>query len=448
MINKDKIHPNSIGIEKCVLGSMLLYKEALDYGCLNIISDYFFDIVNRGVFDVICELYKNDNMVDEIIVIDKLLTSTFIDKNIVELYIKNIVDNFVTTNNISKHVSILKEKYQLRSIIISSEKAIINSYSQLNSNEIICSINNDLFNISKKITNVKFYNIKEILPSVFLQIETYKTKGEVSGLTTGFNILDKATTGLHPGDLVIVAGRPGTGKTSFGLSIALNNIICNKKVLFFSIEMSKEQIVQRILCMHACVNLHKLRGGSLVKSDLIKLGQTNDTLMMKNFIICDKAGISINEIKNNINLYLNNNTIDLVVIDYLQLIKCSGKFENRQVEVSSISKELKELSKNINCPVIALSQLSRAVEARGNTNHRPQLSDLRDSGSIEQDADIVLMLYYSYGYTKDESERNISELIIGKNRNGPLDNIKLSFIPEYTKFDNLDDTFINNKEQF
>jgi len=448
MENKEKIYPNSIGIEKCVLGSMILNKDALNYGISNIIPEYFFDLVNREIFKIICNLYSSDNIVDEIIIIDKLLNSSVIDKSLVDIYINSIINDFVTSNNISKHVNILKEKYQLRRIIDSSEKAIADSCAQIDSKEIIDNINNILFDINKSSTQIKFYKISDIIPEAFEQIEIYKKRGEVSGIPTGFKELDKITTGLHEGELIILAGRPGTGKTSLSLSIAINAVFKKKKVLFFSLEMSKEQIIQRILCMQSCVCLHRLRSGSLLIPEFIKIETAARELFKTDFVICDKSGISISEIKNNINMYLNGNNIDLIIIDYLQLIKGNGKFENKQAEVSLISKELKELSKNIKCPVLSLSQLSRAVEARSNSNHRPQLSDLRDSGSIEQDADMVWLLYYSYNYTKDESERNISELIIGKNRNGPLENIKLSFIPEYTKFDNIDSTLTDNYIQF
>ena len=354
------------------------------------------------------------------------------------MFLSTLIDSVPTTSNIESYVKIVEEKATLRSLIKAANDILAMGYASTEEvNSIIEKTEKKIFDVLQNRNSRGYASIKDILIDTFDNIEQlYKKKSKVSGIESGFTDLDLKTSGLNPSELIMVAARPAMGKSAFVLNIA-HHVAMNGKVpvMIFSLEMSKEQMVNRILCSEAEVDSMKVRTGDLDSEDWIKLGKASGNLAEAPIYIDDTPGLSSAELRAKCRKAKLEKDVGLIIIDYLQLMESKGRSESRQNEISEISRSLKILAKELNVPVIALSQLSRAPESR--PDHRPILSDLRESGSIEQDADIVMFLYRDDYYNPDTEKKNVAEVIIAKNRSGSTGTVELAWLGKYTKFANL-----------
>lgn len=434
-----KVPPNNIEAEQSVIGSMLLDKNAISTASEILTGDDFYKEAHRQIFNAALELYNRNEPVDLVTIVDSLRGKGILDNIGGITYLSNLVSSVPTTANVKYYAKIVEEKSTLRKLIKSSSEIIEKCYSS--SDDLIGIIDTaekNIFNISQKATSHDFEPMSSLLEKGFNQIENlYNNKGAVTGIPTGFTEIDSKTSGFQKGDLVLIAARPSMGKTAFALNIAEYAAIRNNNsVAIFSLEMSKEQLAFRMLCSEANIDMLKLRTGDLEDDDWVRLAKSAGPLASAKIFIDDTPGITVTEMRSKCRRLKMEHGLDLIIVDYLQLMQGSSRTENRQQEVSDISRSLKALAKEMDTPLIALSQLSRAPEARA--DHRPMLSDLRESGSIEQDADIVSFLYRDEYYDKESEKRNIAEVIIAKQRNGPTGTVELAFIGKYTKFGNLD----------
>ncbi|MFN7169942.1 MAG: replicative DNA helicase, partial [Candidatus Omnitrophota bacterium] len=353
-------------------------------------------------------------------------------------YLASLASLVPTAANVGYYARIIKEKYILRSLIHVSTQIINECYEPItDADDLLDRAEASIFEIATHKIEGSFVSIKEIIKSSIETIDNlYQRKANVTGLPTGFTEFDVLTAGLQPSDFIVVAGRPSMGKSAFVASIAEHvGIVEKKPVAIFSLEMSKEQLVQRMLCSHARVDAHRVRTGLLSQSDWPRLTNAAGKLSEAPIFIDDTPAISVLELRAKARRLKSTQDIQLLILDYLQLMKGPANVENRQQEIAEISRSLKALARELNIPLVAVSQLSRAVEARA--DHRPQLSDLRESGAIEQDADVVVLLLREEYYNPTEENRGLAEVNIAKQRNGPTDIIKLAFIKEYARFENL-----------
>jgi len=353
-------------------------------------------------------------------------------------YLNSLVNAVPTAANISYYAKIIKEKAILRKLINRATEIVSQSYSNSGDvDEFIDQAERTIFEISEDRVRPSFYPIKDLIKSSFKTIERlYEKRQLITGVPTGFQRLDELTSGLQPSDLIIIAGRPSMGKTALALNIAQNaSVQAAIPAAIFSLEMSKEQLALRMLCSEAKVDAHRLRGGFLSEADWPKLTRAAGSLSEAPLFIDDTPGLSALEMRAKTRRLKIEHNLGLVIVDYLQLMRGRASADSREQEISDISRSLKALAKELSIPVIALSQLNRRVEERG--DKRPQLSDLRESGAIEQDADVILFLYREEVYNKSEENRGKAELIIGKQRNGPTDKVDLAFLDKYTRFENL-----------
>lgn len=430
-----RILPHSIEAEQSVLGAMLVDKEAINTSVEIIRPDDFYKEANREIFEAIIVLFNKNEPVDLITLSEELKRRGNLDNTGGITYLANLSSSVATTANTKFYCKIVEEKSILRRLIKSSDEIMTKAYEDNEEiNAIIEKAEKNIFDITQGSHREGFSPISEVLLTSFAQIEERAAnKGNMTGLTTGFTDLDNKLSGLQKSDLVLLAARPSMGKTAFGINIATNSALKgNAKVAIFSLEMSKEQLVQRIISATAHVDLQKIISGNLVDDEWIQVVNSMGPLSQMGIYIDDTAGISLMELKAKCRRLKMEKGLDLVLIDYLQLMSLDGRQESRQQEISAISRGLKSLAKEMECPVIALSQLSRAPELR--SDHRPILSDLRESGAIEQDADIVMFLYRDEYYNQESEKKNIGELIIAKHRNGPTGNIELVWKQEFTKF--------------
>ncbi len=447
-----KVPPQAMDVEKAVLGSMLIDVDAFDSAMESLEEECFYATSHRYIFRTIREMSQNNIPVDIITLAEELRKRNWLEAVGSEAYLSELVENVATAANIAYHVKILESKHTLRQLITISSAISTECFDpEADAKTVLDKAESTIFKIAEaRITN-GFESLRKLLPRTFEDIERFSREGGMAGVQTGFNKLDDMTTGLHSGDLVIIAGRPGMGKTSFCLSMALNTAVKAKKKVptaIFSLEMSKAQLVQRMLCAEAQVEMHRLRSGKLAKRELNVLGIAAGPLFEAPIFIDDTPGINVLEIRAKARRLKAREGLGLIIIDYLQLMGSVQKSESRQQEISQTSRSLKELAKELEIPIIALSQLSRAVEQRGG-DKRPQLSDLRESGAIEQDADLVLFVFREFRYKpEDESLKNVAEIIIGKQRNGPVGSVKVSFVPEFANFRNLDTTHLEEEESF
>ena len=434
-----KIPPHDIEAEQAVIGSMLTDKEAVITAVEKLTENSFYRDDNKAIFEAIVNLYNRAEPVDIVTVKDELTSMGLFEKVGGLEYLVMLPDKVPTTANVEKYIKIVEEKATLRSLIKTANEIIDLGYNQTEDVEdIMASSEKKIFDIIQKNNQKSYTPIKDVLIDSFTKLEElYNQKSRITGVPTGFIELDYKTAGLHGSDLVLIAARPAMGKTAFALNIAVNAALrANTPVAIFNLEMSKDQLVDRILCMEAMVDSNKIRTGKLEEDDWSKLAGVVGPLSDSNIYIDDTPGISIMEIRTKCRKLKMEKNIGLIVIDYIQLIQASSKKSaTREQEISEISRSLKILAKELNVPVIALSQLSRAVEQR--PDHRPMLSDLRESGAIEQDADIVMFLYRDDYYNKDSEEKDISEVIIAKHRGGSTGTVKLLWMGNYTKFVNL-----------
>nr|WP_300001981.1 replicative DNA helicase [Tissierella sp.] len=433
--NVGRIPPHSIEAEQSVIGSMIIDKTAINTAVEIIRPDDFYRQSNGEIYSAIIDLFNKNEPVDLITLQEELKRRGSLEAVGGISYLANLSGGVATTANTEYYCKIVDEKSTLRKLITSSNEIIGKAYEDSEEVNVIIEVaEKNIFDITQGSQREGFSPINEVLLDSFAKIEEMAAnKGGLTGLTTGFIDIDLKLSGLQKSDLVLLAARPSMGKTALGINIVTNSALkAGAKVAVFSLEMSKEQLVQRMIAATAHVDLQKIISGRLDEEEWLNIINSMGPLSAANVYIDDTAGISLMEMKAKCRRLKIEQGLDLVVIDYLQLMQMEGRQESRQQEISSISRGLKALAKEMDCPVIALSQLSRAPELRA--DHRPILSDLRESGAIEQDADVVLFLYRDDYYNEDSDQKNIGELIIAKHRNGPTGTLELVFKKEYTKF--------------
>ena len=433
-----KVQPNDIIAEQAVLGSMLVDKDAVIAAIEMLKPDDFYREDNKEIYAAMLELYNLGKPIDMITLKEQLILRTTLEKVGGISYIATLIDTVPTTSNIENYVKIVEEKSVLRNLIKTANDIIKLGYEGSEEvDTVIEQTEKKIFDLVQNRNSRGYASIKEVLISTFDELEKkFQNKSKISGIESGFIDLDAKTSGLNPSDLIIIAARPAMGKSAFVLNIA-NYVAQHMKtpVMIFNLEMSKEQVVNRILCSEGEVDSMKFRNADLDSEDWLKLGEASGRLSEAPIYVDDTPGLSSAELRAKCRKAKIEKGIGLIIIDYLQLMESKVKSSSRQQEVSEISRSLKILAKELNVPVIALSQLSRATESR--TDHRPMLSDLRESGSIEQDADIVMFLHREDYYEKETEKQNIAEIIIAKNRSGSTGTVELAWLPQYTKFANL-----------
>ncbi len=429
------IPPYSLDAEQSVLGSMILDKEAINTAIEHLHPNDFYKDANKEIFIAIKELFDRGDPVDLVTLSEELNKKSLLENSGGVSYLADLSSSIAITSNIEYYCNIVEEKSILRRLIKSCDEIMFKSYKDEEEvNAIIEDAEQKIFDITQGRHREGFSPIKDVLLTSFERIEEVaKNKGQLTGLTTGFTDLDNKLAGLQKSDLVLLAARPSMGKTALGLNMAVNAAIKGKgKIAVFSLEMSKEQLVQRMMSSVSHVGLQNIISGNLDEDQWLRLIEGMSPLSKAEIFIDDTASISLTEMKAKCRRLKIEQGLDLIVIDYIQLMEGEGRAENRQQEISGISRGLKALAKEINCPILALAQLSRAPELRA--DHRPILSDLRESGAIEQDADVVLFLYRDDYYHDDSEKQNIGEVIIAKHRNGPTGTVELVFKGEFTKF--------------
>jgi replicative DNA helicase len=430
--------PNNVEAEQSVIGSMLLDKSCISQAVEVLKGEDFYRDTHKVLFETILKLYQQNKAVDMITLLEELRSTEKIDSSGGITYITELSNSIATTVNISSYIKIVEDKSILRKLIRSSTETIEDSYNRQNEvDNVMEAAEKRIFNIAQKRDTSEFEHISSVLERGFAEIERmFNNKGDITGVPTGFPELDSKTSGFQNSDMILIAARPSMGKTTFALNIAEYAALrAGKSVVIFSLEMSKEQLGYKLLCSQANVDMLKLRTGNLEDKDWENIAKASGPLAAAKIYIDDTPGITVMELRSKCRRIKVEHGIDMVIIDYLQLMAGSNS-ESRQQEVSEISRSIKALAKEMNCPVVALSQLSRAPEQR--TDHRPMLSDLRESGSIEQDADVVMFLYRDEYYNKETEDKNIAECIIAKQRNGPTGVAKLAWLGQYSKFGRLD----------
>jgi replicative DNA helicase len=433
----ERIPPQAPDVERTVLGSMMIDANAVVAAIELLNANAFYVTAHRHIFTCMTEMFDNSVPIDVITVADALEKKGLLEAVGAQPYLGELVANVATSANIQYYAQILLDKATLRGLIATSAEITTDCFdSDAEPREILDRAEQRVFSITESRIKGSMESLGQLLPRTFKDIEDY-SKGGVYGIPTGFKELDEKTAGLQRGDLVVVAGRPSMGKTALCLSMALHvGTKVGKAVAIFSLEMSKRQLVQRMLCAEARIDMHRLRSGTLPARDHPRLSLAAGPLYEASVFIDDTPGISVLEIRAKARRLKAQGNLDLVIVDYLQLMSSPFRIESRQQEISQISRSLKGLAKELDVPVVALSQLSRAVEQRGG-DHKPQLSDLRESGAIEQDADVVMFVYRPEYYDpEDESVNRLAEIIIGKQRNGPTGEVKLTFVREYARFEN------------
>lgn len=435
----EKLPPQNIEAEMAVLGSMLIDDEAIAQAIEVLNPDCFYKDSHRRIFDCILSLFNQNKAVDIITICDELKKQDLLEQVDGPGYVASLVNTVPTSANILHYALIVREKATLRALINNATRIISDAYNvEGDADQVLDNAERLIFEIRDRPGRASsVVPLKEIIKDSIETIDKlYQKKAHVTGIPTGYVDFDIKTAGLQPSDLIIVAGRPSMGKSAFVIGIVEYAAVVEKiPTAFFSLEMSKEQLVQRLLCSHARVDAHKVRTGFLSVSDWPKLTAAAGKLSEAPIYIDDTPAISAMELRAKARRIKAQYDVKLLVLDYLQLMRGGSKIENRQQEISDISRSLKALARELNIPVIAISQLSRAVESR--TDHRPQLSDLRESGAIEQDADVVALLLREEYYNPTEENKGLTEINIAKQRNGPVGNFNLAFIREYTRFENL-----------
>ena len=435
----ERVPPQNIEAEQAVLGAMLIKKEAIIEVQEILQPDDFYREAHRLVYEAMLELSGNDEAVDLVTLTEQLRKSEQLEKIGGLPFITQLANAVPTAANVGYHAKIVKEKAELRNLINAATKIASAAYEDTDSVEnIMDEAEKSILAVANRQNGGAFESMKSIVMRTFERINVlYESKGGLTGISSGFKDLDKLTSGLQKSDLILVAARPSMGKTAFTLNIAAYCGLHNRKVAFFSLEMSKEQLMQRMMCSEGGIDATRLRTGQLDEGEWNKLVETADRLSRAPIFIDDTAGITVMDLRSKARRLKAEHGLDLIIIDYLQLMqgRASKNSDNRQQEISEISRSLKALARELDVPVIALSQLSRSVESR--QVKKPMLSDLRESGSLEQDADIVMFLYREDYYDKDTENKNITEIIVAKHRNGPVDSIQLFFQKEYTKFRDL-----------
>ena len=433
----EKIPPNSREAEMSVLGAMLFEETALVRALEILKPFYFYEDHHQRIFLAMQSLFEKNQAVDLVTAAEELRKNRQLEEVGGASYLALLTASVPTAVNLEHYAQIVKEKALLRSLISTANRILQQSYEpDSDVNELVDRAEQLIFEISQHQIEGKFIPLKDVIRTSIETIDQlYQRKEHVTGLATGFKEFDIKTAGLQPSDLIVIAGRPSMGKSAFVSSVCEHlGVELKKPIAFFSLEMSKEQLVQRMLCSHARVDAQKVRTGYLSHQDWPKLTAAAGKLSEAAIFIDDSPTLTALELRAKARRLKGQHNIQLVVVDYLQLMQGFDRSENRQQEISEISRSLKALARELRVPVIAVSQLSRAVESR--TGNRPQLSDLRESGAIEQDADVVVFLFREEYYHPTEENRNKAEAIIAKQRNGPTGSIELVFLKEWTRFDN------------
>ena len=434
-----RILPHSMEAEQSVIGSMIMDREAIIVASEIVLGDDFYNKQYGVVFDTMVELNDEGKPVDLVTLQDRLKEKEVPPEVSSLEFIRDLITAVPTSANIKHYANIVAEKATLRRLIRINEEIANTCYVGKESLEdILSDTEKRIFDLVQRRNTGEFVPIRQIVMNAMDSIEKAShNKGNVTGVATGFLDLDYRTAGMQPSDLILVAARPSMGKTAFVLNIAQYVAFKQAKtVAIFSLEMSKEQLVNRLFSMESKVDSQHLRTGNLSDVEWEKLIESAGAIGKSNLIIDDTPGISISELRSKCRKYKLEHNLEMIIIDYLQLMSGSGRStDSRQQEISDISRSLKALARELHVPVIALSQLSRAVEQR--PDHRPMLSDLRESGAIEQDADVVMFIYRDDYYNKDTEKKGIAEIIIAKQRNGPIGTVELVWLPDFTKFANL-----------
>ena len=439
----EKIPPHNLDAERSVLGSGLLSKEALSDVMEILKPDDFYDGANKEIYMAMIDMFRENKSVDIVTVCEELKRRNVLEMVGGRSYVGTLSGEVPVTTNASEYAKIVAEKSSIRKLIHTSELIREKSFDENEeAKEIINFAEKEILSVAQERQRGDYSKLQDVLVAdIELINEAARNQDKIIGVPTGFKHFDSMTSGLQKSELVIVAARPAMGKTAFALNIALNAAVKHDaSVLIFSLEMGKEQLGNRLLSMESRVEMENIKKGTLDNNDWDRIFLAVDNLAKANVYIDDTPDLSVFEIKNKCRRLKAEKGLDLVVVDYLQLMKSEGRAENRQQEISTLSRYLKLLAREMDCPVIVLSQLSRAPDQR--PNHTPVLSDLRESGSIEQDADIVLFLYRDDYYAKEESEKpGICDVIIAKNRSGPTGNIELAWVGKYTKFSDIANGF-------
>ncbi len=433
-----RILPHSLEAEQSVIGAMIMDRDAILVASEVITGEDFYQRQYGIIFDSMVELCNEGQPVD-LVTLQNRLKEKDLPPEITSMeYVRDLVAAVPTSANVKYYANIVSEKAILRRLIKATEEIANTCYLDKESTDMILEeTEKKMFQLLQRKSAEEFVPIQKIVLNTINKIEkASRTKGNVTGLATGFVDLDYKTSGMQPSDLILIAARPSMGKTAFALNIAQYMAFRSQvTVAIFSLEMSKEQLVNRLLAMESRVDSQNMRTGNLKDEDWVKLAEGADVIGRSNLIIDDTPGISVSELRSKCRKYKLEQNLGIIFIDYLQLMSGSGRSDSRQQEISDISRSLKAIARELNVPVVALSQLSRAVEQR--PDHRPMLSDLRESGAIEQDADVVMFIYRDEYYHKDSEKKNQAEIIIAKQRNGPIGTVDLAWLSKYTQFVNL-----------
>ncbi len=433
----DRLPPQNIEAEQSVIGALLLENEAISPAIESLSADDFYKEAHRQIFLAMLDLYGKSEPIDLITLTEQLSKKEVLEKVGGASYLSNIASMVPTAANIKHYSKIVKEKATLRNLITTATEIITTTYdSEQSVNEVLDQAESKIFSISENMVKQSYVHVKDVLKDTIEMVDKlYNKKELITGLPTGFMDLDEATTGFHPGDLIVIGARPGMGKTAFCLNVVTNAAISDKRpIAVFSLEMTKEQLVLRMICSEAEVDSKAVRSGYHSKEDYRKLVNSAGRLADAPIYIDDSFN-TVLDIRAKSRRLKSEHGLGLIVIDYLQLMSSSSNVAREQV-ISEISRSLKALAKDLMVPIIVISQLNRSCETRGG-DKRPLIADLRESGAIEQDADIILFLYRGEYYPDvKDAEEGVAELNIAKQRNGPVKRIKLSFIDKYTKFKN------------
>ena len=434
-----RVMPHSAEAEQSVIGSMLMDREAIMIAAEIITGEDFYQRQYGIVFEAMAELFNEEQPVDLVTLQNRLRAKDVPEEISGMEFVRELLNATYTSSNVKYYANIVAEKSTLRKLIRVNEEISNLCYGGTEPlEEVLEQTEKRIFDLVQRRNTGEFVPIKQVVLNAIQKIESAsRTKGNVTGIATGFKDLDYQTSGFQPSDLILIAARPSMGKTAFVLNIAQYMAFRSQEtVAVFSLEMSKEQLVNRLLSIESGVDAQKLRNGNLSDGEWERLVEGAEGVARSNLIIDDTPGITLAELRSKCRKYKLENGLGIIMIDYLQLMSGGGRSsDSRQQEISDISRGLKSLARELNVPVVALSQLSRAVEQR--PDHRPMLSDLRESGAIEQDADMVMFLYRDAYYNKDSEMKNLAEVIVAKQRNGPIGTINLLWMPEYTTFKNF-----------
>ncbi|MBN2721117.1 MAG: replicative DNA helicase [Proteobacteria bacterium] len=435
-----KVPPQNLEAERAILGAVLVDNEVI-YGVMELLEpSLFYQPSHQLIFSNMLELSERGQPIDIVTLSDRLRSSGNFDKAGGPDYIASLADEVPTSAGVNHYARIVREKAVLRRLIETATGIVQDCFDAAGDvDQLLDDAERKMFAVSQQRVRSGFFSMRDIVKSSFKTIEAlYEKKESITGVATGFKDIDEITSGLQSSDLIIIAGRPSMGKTAFALNMAQNAALAHqKKVAVFSLEMAKEQLVMRMLCSEARVNAHSLRSGFLSQTDWPKLTTAAGRLADATIFIDDTPALSAMEMRAKTRRMKADQGLDLVIVDYLQLMSSRSRSDSREQEISEISRSLKALAKELSVPVVALSQLNRGVENRH--DKRPILADLRESGAIEQDADVIVFIYRDEVYNKDTLEKGVAEIIIGKQRNGPVGIRKLAWLDKYTRFEDLTD---------